>query len=46
MAIFPEAAIMVVVLGFDFLDDGLRDVLDPRLSERPSRGGRICRAGD
>jgi peptide/nickel transport system permease protein len=31
MAIFPGAAIMVVVLGFNFLGDGLRDVLDPRL---------------
>lgn len=31
MAFFPGAAIMVVVLGFNFLGDGLRDVLDPRL---------------
>jgi peptide/nickel transport system permease protein len=31
MAIFPGAAIMLVVLGFNFLGDGLRDVLDPRL---------------
>jgi peptide/nickel transport system permease protein len=31
MALFPGAAIMVVVLGFNFLGDGLRDVLDPRL---------------
>jgi peptide/nickel transport system permease protein len=31
MAIFPGAAIMIVVLGFNFLGDGLRDVLDPRL---------------
>ncbi len=31
MAIFPGAAIMVVILGFNFLGDGLRDVLDPRL---------------
>jgi ABC-type dipeptide/oligopeptide/nickel transport system permease subunit len=30
-SIFPGAAIMVVVLGFNFLGDGLRDVLDPRL---------------
>jgi peptide/nickel transport system permease protein len=30
-AIFPGAAIMVVVLGFNFLGDGLRDILDPRL---------------
>ena len=31
MAIFPGAAIMLVVLAFNFLGDGLRDVLDPRL---------------
>jgi len=31
MAFFPGAAIMVVVLGFNILGDGLRDVLDPRL---------------
>jgi peptide/nickel transport system permease protein len=34
MAIFPGFAIMLVVLGFNFLGDGLRDVLDPRLQER------------
>ncbi len=33
MAIFPGLAIMVVVLGFNFLGDGLRDILDPRLRE-------------
>ncbi|HEV2068071.1 MAG TPA: ABC transporter permease [Thermomicrobiales bacterium] len=33
MAIFPGLAIMTVVLGFNFLGDGLRDVLDPRLRE-------------
>jgi peptide/nickel transport system permease protein len=31
MAFFPGAAIMLVVLGFNFRGDGLRDVLDPRL---------------
>ncbi|MDQ6674217.1 MAG: oligopeptide transporter permease oppC [Chloroflexota bacterium] len=31
MTIFPGAAIMLVALGFNFLDDGLRDILDPRL---------------
>ncbi len=30
-AIFPGAAIMLVVLGFNLLGDGLRDLLDPRL---------------
>lgn len=34
MAIFPGLAIMIVVLGFNFLGDGLRDVLDPRMQER------------
>ena len=31
MAIFPGLAIMIVVLGFNFLGDGLRDILDPRM---------------
>jgi peptide/nickel transport system permease protein len=31
LAIFPGAAIMLVVLGFNFLGDGLRDILDPRI---------------
>lgn len=31
LAIFPGGAIMLVVLGFNFLGDGLRDILDPRL---------------
>jgi peptide/nickel transport system permease protein len=31
MSIFPGLAIMIVVLGFNFLGDGLRDALDPRL---------------
>jgi peptide/nickel transport system permease protein len=31
MSIFPGAAIMLIVLGFNFLGDGLRDVLDPRI---------------
>jgi hypothetical protein len=30
---FPGLAIMLVVLGFNFLGDGLRDILDPRLHE-------------
>ena len=30
MSIFPGLAIMATVLGFNFLGDGLRDVLDPR----------------
>ncbi len=31
LAIFPGAAIVVTVLGFNLLGDGLRDLLDPRL---------------
>ena len=31
LAIFPGIAIMLAVLGFNLLGDGLRDVLDPRL---------------
>jgi peptide/nickel transport system permease protein len=30
-AIFPGAAVMLLVLGFNLLGDGLRDALDPRL---------------
>ncbi len=40
LSIFPGAAIMLVVLGFNFLGDGLRDVLDPRLG--PQAGGHIA----
>jgi peptide/nickel transport system permease protein len=31
MGIFPGLAIMLTVMGFNFLGDGLRDSLDPRL---------------
>jgi peptide/nickel transport system permease protein len=31
LTIFPGVAIALLVLGFNFLGDGLRDVLDPRL---------------
>jgi len=31
LSVFPGAAIMLAVLGFNFAGDGLRDVLDPRL---------------
>jgi peptide/nickel transport system permease protein len=30
-SIFPGVAIMVTVLGFNFIGDGLRDALDPKL---------------
>ena len=32
MSLFPGLAIMLLVLGCNFLGDGLRDVLDPRIS--------------
>ena len=31
LSVFPGLAIMLAVLGFNFLGDGLRDILDPRL---------------
>lgn len=31
--VFPGAAIILIVLGFNLLGDGLRDVLDPRLKK-------------
>lgn len=34
LAVFPGLAIMLAVLGFNLLGDGLRDVLDPRLQRR------------
>ena len=30
-AVFPGVAIMIAVLGFNLLGDGIRDLLDPRL---------------
>jgi len=32
-AVFPGLTIMITVLGFNFIGDGLRDALDPRLYE-------------
>lgn len=34
LAIFPGLAISIVVFGFNFLGDALRDILDPRLRSR------------
>jgi ABC-type dipeptide/oligopeptide/nickel transport system permease subunit len=34
MAVFPGIAIAILVLGFNLLGDGLRDVLDPRMRRR------------
>jgi peptide/nickel transport system permease protein len=36
LTIFPGLAIAVLVLGFNFLGDGLRDALDPTISSRSS----------
>jgi peptide/nickel transport system permease protein len=33
-AVFPGGAIALLVLGFNLLGDGLRDVLDPQLRQR------------
>ncbi|OGF97665.1 MAG: peptide ABC transporter permease [Candidatus Glassbacteria bacterium RIFCSPLOWO2_12_FULL_58_11] len=37
VCIFPGLAILLTVLGFNMLGDGLRDVLDPRLNPRGRR---------
>ena len=34
LALFPGLAILITVLGFNLLGDGLRDRLDPRLAAR------------
>ena len=34
MVFFPGIAIMIVVLGFNLLGDGLRDALDPQTTIR------------
>ena len=34
MSIFPGLAIMLTVLAFNLLGDGIRDVLDPQLRGR------------
>lgn len=36
LALYPGAAIVLIVLAFNFLGDGLRDALDPRAHTRPS----------
>jgi peptide/nickel transport system permease protein len=37
LAVFPGAAIFLVVLAFNLVGDGLRDALDPRAERRQSR---------
>ena len=39
MALFPGLAIMLSVLGFNFLGDGLRDALDPKMKQMLEKGG-------
>jgi peptide/nickel transport system permease protein len=34
LTIFPGIAILLAVLGFNLVGDGLRDALDPRLRKR------------
>ncbi len=34
IATFPGLAIVLTVIGFNLMGDGLRDVLDPKLKER------------
>ena len=43
LVFFPGLAIMITVLGFNLLGDGLRDALDPRLAARgaQARLGRL-----
>ncbi|MCH9013947.1 MAG: ABC transporter permease, partial [Proteobacteria bacterium] len=33
LVFFPGIAIMITVLGFNLLGDGMRDALDPRLND-------------
>jgi peptide/nickel transport system permease protein len=40
LGIFPGLAIMFTVMGFNFLGDGLRDALDPRLKQVLEPGRR------
>ena len=37
LSIFPGLAIIIVVLGFNLLGDGLRDALDPKTKKRTGR---------
>jgi ABC-type glutathione transport system ATPase component/ABC-type dipeptide/oligopeptide/nickel transport system permease subunit len=46
LALLPGAVVFVVVMGINLLGDGLRDILDPRLSSgasgRPSAATEVC----
>lgn len=43
MTVYPGLAILITVLSYNLLGEGIRDALDPRL--RQSRVGRIIRVG-
>ncbi|HET8579009.1 MAG TPA: ABC transporter permease [Methylomirabilota bacterium] len=43
MTLYPGLAILVTVLSYNLVGEGIRDALDPRL--RQSRVGRVIRAG-
>ena len=43
MTVYPGFAILITVLSYNLLGEGIRDALDPRL--RQSRVGRIIRVG-
>jgi peptide/nickel transport system permease protein len=43
MSLYPGLAILVTVLAYNLLGEGIRDALDPRL--RQAAGGRAARAG-
>jgi peptide/nickel transport system permease protein len=43
MTVYPGLAILITVLSYNLLGEGIRDALDPRL--RQSRGGRAARVG-
>ena len=40
LTIFPGIAILITVLAFNLLGDGLRDALDPKLRKQEARHGR------
>lgn len=40
MALFPGLAIMLAVMGFNFLGDGLRDALDPKMKQLLEKQGK------
>jgi peptide/nickel transport system permease protein len=43
MTVYPGLAILITVLSYNLLGEGIRDALDPRL--RQSRGGRAATGG-